>query len=152
MKETKEQKRSKTVPLFVRLKQLDLLGAILIIASIYCLFLALQWGGQSLPWNSSEVIGLFVGFGLLFTLFCLTQWFIGENATMPLRVLRQRSIFSGSLFLFFIGMPTYVVSFASCSAKDVRLLTNSSIDIIFPFIFNLSKGLPRQIVAFSIWP
>jgi fatty acid desaturase len=105
-----ENKRT-PMALKARLMQLDPLGAVMLLASVVCLLLALQWGGQAHPWNSATIIGLFIGFGLLFILFSFIQWKMGENATIPLRVLKQRSILSASAFLFFIAMSNYVASF-----------------------------------------
>ncbi|KAH7387003.1 hypothetical protein DE146DRAFT_635767 [Phaeosphaeria sp. MPI-PUGE-AT-0046c] len=94
-----------------RVMQLDPLGAILLLTSVVCLLLALQWGGQAHPWKSATIIGLLVGSGLLFILFGFMQWKMGENATIPLRVLKQRSILFTSSFLFFIAMSNYVVPY-----------------------------------------
>lgn len=93
-----------------KLKRLDILGAALFLGAICCLILALQWGGQTKPWKSSQIIGLFVGSGLLSTLFGFVQWKRGDDAVIPFRILRQRSILLGSIFLFFFGMLNYVVS------------------------------------------
>ncbi|KAH8651556.1 efflux pump antibiotic resistance protein [Tricladium varicosporioides] len=111
LKQTKDQLGYQKETLLSRLKKLDPIGATLLISSICCLFLALQWGGQSLPWNSAKVIGLLVGFGVLLVLFCAAQWYLGEDATMPLRVLKQRSILASSLFIFFFAMPGYIYGY-----------------------------------------
>lgn len=105
-----ENKRT-PMTLKARIMQLDPLGALMLLASVVCLLLALQWGGQAHPWNSATIVGLLVGFGVLFILFGFIQWTMGEDATVPLRVLKQRSILSASAFLFFIAMSNYVVSF-----------------------------------------
>lgn len=88
---------------------MDYVGTITFIGSICCLILALQWGGQTMPWSSAKVIALFVTAGVLAILFAYIQWKLGDRATIPLRILRQRSILSGSTFLFFFGMLNYVV-------------------------------------------
>ncbi|KAK7190343.1 hypothetical protein DPSP01_006165 [Paraphaeosphaeria sporulosa] len=87
------------------LTSLDPCGAILVIAAICCLLLALQWGGQTLPWKSAKVIGLCVASGLLFVAFFIVQWKLGNDGTLPLSIIKQRSLLSGVLFLFFMGMP-----------------------------------------------
>lgn len=56
-----------------KLSSLDPLGTCLILASMTCLVLALQWGGAVLPWNDSRVWGTLLGFGLLLVLFLLLQ-------------------------------------------------------------------------------
>lgn len=65
------------------------------------------------------MIGLFVGSGLLLSVFCFLQYKMGEDATTPLRVLKQRSILFGSLFLFTSAMPAYVVSFVAYNKFNV---------------------------------
>ena len=96
-------------PLREKLKHMDITGAAILVASVCCLLLALQWGGTSQPWNSPRIIGLFVGFGLLITIFGTLQWWLKENATIPLRVLRQRTVLAGGVFSFFVNMSNYVV-------------------------------------------
>lgn len=63
-----------------KLLQLDLLGTFLIMGCLICYILAMQYGGQTHPWNSSIVIGLIVGFILIGAVFCLWEWFHGERA------------------------------------------------------------------------
>lgn len=88
---------------------LDLGGSALLISSMVALFLAMQWGGQSLPWSSPVIIGLFATFGALATLFLLLEWRMGDDASVPFIVLRQRSIASGAVYLFLIAMPNFSV-------------------------------------------
>ncbi|KAA8572234.1 hypothetical protein EYC84_002860 [Monilinia fructicola] len=90
---------------------MDLIGTVTFLGAICCLTLALQWGGQIKPWHSSQIVGLLLGFCLLAIAFCYVQTRRGENALIPPRVLRQRSIFVGSLYLFFVGMLVYIYSF-----------------------------------------
>jgi len=61
------------VPLREKLLSLDPIGTCLILASMTCLVLALQWGGAVLPWSDSRVWGTLLGFGLLLVLFLLLQ-------------------------------------------------------------------------------
>lgn len=89
---------------------MDGLGAVSLIGGITCLLLALQWGGQTSPWRSSKIIGLFTGSAVLLILFGLLQWRLGEYATIPLRILGQRSILMGSIFIALLDMTAYTVS------------------------------------------
>jgi len=100
---------ARSLPLREKLQHMDFVGAGLLLAAVCCLLLALQWGGTKKPWGSSQIIGLFVGFGLLTVAFGFVQWRLGENATIPLRVLRQRSVLMGAWFLFFLQMSSYTV-------------------------------------------
>lgn len=66
-------------------------------------------GWEKYSWQSSELIGLFVGAGLLLVLFILLQIKVGENATIPLRILWQRSVLMGSCYIFFVNMANFLV-------------------------------------------
>ena len=79
------------------------------LASVCCLFFALQEGSAQVPWSSSKPIGLFVGFGLLMLLFGAWQWKAGENATIPLRYLKDRTVIWGSIYLLWDNMASYIV-------------------------------------------
>jgi len=55
-----------------RVKQIDWIGIVLLTGMIISLILALTFGGNEFPWNSGQVIGTFVAFGMFFCLlkFC----------------------------------------------------------------------------------
>ena len=59
---------------FVKQK-IDWLGTVLLIGSIVCLMFGLELGGKEYAWDSSQIIGLFVGFIVLLIVF-LVQTFI----------------------------------------------------------------------------
>lgn len=103
------ENENRMLPIMAKLNHTDPLGCLVFIGAVCCFLLALQWGGQFRQWNSSTIIGLLVGSGLLSCVFGYLQWELGERATIPLRVLRQRSILAGSGVLFFLGASTYVV-------------------------------------------
>jgi MFS family permease len=56
-----------------KLRQLDLLGATLLLGATVCLNLALQWGGIVYPWSDAKVFGCLIGFGLLLITFLCLQ-------------------------------------------------------------------------------
>ncbi|CAG8957742.1 hypothetical protein HYFRA_00000080 [Hymenoscyphus fraxineus] len=120
-------------PLLEKLLQMDLPGAFVIMAAIICFLLAIQWGGQTKPWNDSEVIGLLVGFGLILILFFVIEYFQGERAMIVGRLLKDRHVSVGMGFIFFLGgaffillyfLPIYfqVVSGVSASQSGIRNL------------------------------
>ncbi|KAK9319183.1 major facilitator superfamily domain-containing protein [Lipomyces orientalis] len=92
-----------------KILQLDPIGIVLIIGAVICYVLALQWGGLSLPWNSSTIIGLFVGFGLLLIAFGIDQWWLDERAMLPKRLLKNRYIYQGMLYSFTIAGTYFLV-------------------------------------------
>lgn len=62
------------------------------------LLLALQWGGSTYPWSNSRIIGLFCGFGGLLIVFIYSQLRLGDKATLPPRLFKDRNV---SFFLPF---------------------------------------------------
>ncbi|KAL8753064.1 MAG: hypothetical protein Q9199_005309 [Rusavskia elegans] len=96
------------LPLRSKLWAMDFAGAATLIASVACLLLALQWGGTSYPWRSSRIVGLLIGFTFLMVAFWFLQWKLGDRATIPIKVLLQRSILMSSVFSFFIHMSNYL--------------------------------------------
>ena len=94
----KEDKKS---TLKQNLEKLDLVGAVLFASTIVMFLLALQWGGQTYPWNSATVIGLFVGaFGNL-CVFLTWERHRGSMAMIPLAMLGKRVVYSSALTMFF---------------------------------------------------
>ena len=105
----------------MKLGHMDPLGCTAFIAAICCLLIALQRGGQTESWGSATVVGLFVGFGLLILAFFQIQLKLGEKATIPLRILRSRSMLAGSGVLFFLGATLYVVGHNTYESWPHRL-------------------------------
>ncbi|KAF2120122.1 major facilitator superfamily-domain-containing protein [Lophiotrema nucula] len=87
--------------------RLDPGGSALIIACAVCLLMAMQWGGQSLPWSSPTIISLLAAFVFLLLLFLVVEWRMGNDAAVPFRILRQRSIAFGAVYLFLFSMPNF---------------------------------------------
>jgi hypothetical protein len=104
------QNASRTLPFSAKLRHFDPLGCLLFLGAVTCLLLALQWGGQNLPWNSPTVIGLLVGFVLCVCAFGFVQWKAQDKATIPLRILRQRNIWTSAIVLFLTQATLYLVS------------------------------------------
>ncbi|KAF7874266.1 hypothetical protein EAF04_002938 [Stromatinia cepivora] len=116
-----------------KILQMDLPGTFTIMASLVCFFLALQWGGQTKAWKSADVIGTLIGFVLLLVLFIVIQYFQGERGIIVSRLLKERTISIGMVYVFFLGggwfillyyLPYYfqVVSGVSASQSGVRNL------------------------------
>jgi hypothetical protein len=98
------------IPFKQKIEELDLPGAFFLISAITSLLLALSWGGTTYPWRDSKVWGCILGFGLLIIVFIAIQIRKGEHATIPGRILKQRTILASALTLAFLsmGLFTYV--------------------------------------------
>jgi MFS family permease len=66
--------------------QMDLFGAVLVMCFIISYILALQYGGQTKPWDSSVVIGLLVGSFAIFVVFVMWEVYLGERAMVVPRI------------------------------------------------------------------
>ncbi|KAH0833590.1 putative HC-toxin efflux carrier TOXA [Fonsecaea pedrosoi] len=95
-------KRTK-IPLKEQLQKLDPLGTAVFIPSIVCLLLALQWGGTTYAWSNARIIVLLILSGILFSIFVYLQHVFQENATIPPRIIKTRSVAAGVLYAFFSG-------------------------------------------------
>ncbi|KAM7199761.1 major facilitator superfamily transporter [Naviculisporaceae sp. PSN 640] len=83
--------------MWARLAGLDYLGMVLLIPGISCLLVAVDYGGLH-GWNDRRTIGCFVATGVLVPLFALSQWWRGERALLPPRIVRDRLVFSCCVF------------------------------------------------------
>lgn len=91
--------------------QLDLIGTVILIPTVICLLLALQWGGSQYAWNSSRIIGLFVGFGLLTIIFVASQLYLGDKGILPPRLFRNRNVLAAMMFAVFFGAAFFALIF-----------------------------------------
>lgn len=89
------------LPTIEKFKHLDLQGLALFVPSVVMLLLAVQWGGNKYPWKSAAIIGLIFGFAILMTLFAIWQWRQQDEASIPPRIVGQRSVFSAAAVVFF---------------------------------------------------
>ncbi|CAL8582398.1 hypothetical protein XPA_008064 [Xanthoria parietina] len=128
------------LPLVQKLRHLDPVGVCLLIASVCCLVLALQWGGFTEPWRSPKIIGLLTGSGLIGIAFFLYEWKIGDHAMLPLRVFGQRSVLIGCLYGCFLQMindtDTYYIPFYFQATQGASAISSGAkfISFILPEI------------------
>ena len=120
------------VGLKAKLEQFDIFGTIVFLPMVVCLLLALQWGGSQYEWSNGRIIALFVLFGVLLAVFVTIQFWKKDYATVPPRILKQRSIAAGAWFSaalgasFFVGVPTMLLMVS-------RLTYDRSTCIICPY-------------------
>lgn len=92
-------------------KSFDPTGNIVLIPAVISLFLALQWGGTTHPWSNGRIIGLFVVFGVLITVFVFLQFWNKENAMVPPRLLKMRPIWAANSFNFCIAASFFILAY-----------------------------------------
>ncbi|KAK0643173.1 putative efflux pump antibiotic resistance protein [Cercophora newfieldiana] len=86
-----------------KLKHMDPVGSALAMGSIISFILALQYAGVTHAWNSSTVIGLLVGFVAILAALFAWEFYIGEYAMLPPRLMKKRYLWGSSLFQFFFA-------------------------------------------------
>ena len=104
-----QRKREEAIGFKARLKQFDPFGTMVFIPAIVCLLLALQWGGSKYPWKDGRIIALFVVFGILIMTFIGIQIWRQDAATVPPRILKNRSMAAGSFFSLCLGGSFFVL-------------------------------------------
>lgn len=129
-----------------RLLQMDPVGVVLCMASIITFIMAFEYGGQTKPWSSSEVIGLIVGFVLITAAFIVWEYFQQERAMIVPRLFKKRSIWAGSLFQFFFAgayflilyyLPIYFQSIQNVSAIESGV---RNLPIVITISFGVALG------------
>jgi hypothetical protein len=77
--------------------QLDLLGFALLAPASVMFLLALQFGGNDYPWDSSVIVGLFCGAGLTAILFVIREYRVGAKAMIPGQIVKQKIAMSSAV-------------------------------------------------------
>ncbi|KAK7977948.1 MFS gliotoxin efflux transporter glia [Apiospora saccharicola] len=91
--------------------QLDIPGFAILLASLVCFILALQWGGQSKQWSDGSVIATLVMWIVLLIVFVIVEAFQDERAMVPLRLLKPRSTWANVAWCFVSNSAFYQVMF-----------------------------------------
>ncbi|KAH6895323.1 major facilitator superfamily domain-containing protein [Thelonectria olida] len=97
------QRPKESVPFMRHITRLDPLGTLFFVPAMVCFILALQWGGSEYRWNNWRIIVLFIVFGLCMIAFGAVQVLMPETATIPVRVIKQRTMFCGFFVMFFMA-------------------------------------------------
>lgn len=84
------------------IRSLDLPGFMLISPAAIMVLLGLQYGGTLYAWDSSVVIGLIVGGGVMFIFFLIWEYYQGDAAMIPMAMLKKKVIWSAAATLFFL--------------------------------------------------
>ncbi|KAK2616555.1 hypothetical protein QQS21_000598 [Conoideocrella luteorostrata] len=97
----KIQTQANTRPWQRKALELDFLGMILLLPSITCLVLGLEYGNHG-QWAEGRTVGCFAAAGALMLLFIVEQWWMGEKALVPPRIFKKRIVLFASLYGFCI--------------------------------------------------
>lgn len=95
--------------LVTQIKQLNLLGALVLIATVTMLLLAVQWGTAKYPWGDSRIIGLLVGAAVTTLVFAGVEIWQQDQGLLPPRFFRQRGVLAAMMFALFVGANFYPI-------------------------------------------
>ncbi|KDE06930.1 hypothetical protein MVLG_02817 [Microbotryum lychnidis-dioicae p1A1 Lamole] len=126
-----------------RLAAIDWLGTWLMLATITCLLLPLQWGGNKYSWSDPVIIGCLCAFAALVIIFVFVEWKVaGPTSILPLRFFRNRSQVGACLeafcLMFCLLLATYYLPIFFQATKGVSA-TKSGIDIL-PYMLGVVVG------------
>ncbi|KAF2415860.1 putative efflux pump antibiotic resistance protein [Tothia fuscella] len=124
-----------------RVWQFDPIGTAILIPGLILLLLGLQWGGSE-SWRSTKVIVTLISGIILLVAFAISQIFIGENGTIPPRIICQRSIaaatavslgFGSTLVIITFYLPLWYQAITGLSAVDagVRMIGYFLVTVVF---------------------
>src|ERR1700744_3011827 len=91
-----------------KLLNMDILGIATIMCAVVCYLLALQKAGVTYAWNSSMVVGLLVGSAIFFIIFVAIQLWLGERAMLVTRLLKDRTVYGGMIYIFFLAGSSWL--------------------------------------------
>ncbi|KAM0748663.1 MFS general substrate transporter [Meredithblackwellia eburnea MCA 4105] len=101
-----------TLSIKQRLLQMDWAGAALLTAGMTCILTALQEGGITQPWKSGRIVGLLVAFGVLVGGFFALQVWLGEKASICIRVANQKNMVFLAVLNATVGATYFSVLYA----------------------------------------
>ncbi|KAI8952715.1 major facilitator superfamily domain-containing protein [Xylaria longipes] len=134
--------------------QLDVIGFIFFAPAAILLLLALQFGsGNTYAWDSSVIIGLFVGSGVAAIIFLLWEWKAGDVAIIPFSMVGNRIVWASTLqyvaliSAVFVGTQYFPIYFQAVKGvgpvlSGVYLLPSILSQIVFVL---LSGGLISKV-------
>lgn len=124
-------------------EKLDRFGTPVFVVCMVCLFIALQWGGVKYGWFSGQIVLLMFFFAISGVVWLYLQYIGGENATLPGRIMKMRSISAGAFTSFCMGgaffILLYYVSIYFQAVKG-RSAVSSGLSSL-PMILGLTIGM-----------
>lgn len=129
--------------------ELDIVGTMIMTASMICFLLAMQWGGVSREWSSASVIATLVLSGVLVLFFIVNEVVMGDRALIPSRLLKRWPVWPNCIYTFLVSgayfplvyfLPVYFqaiqgVSAAQSGIRNIPLILAVSLATILSTSF-----------------
>ncbi|PGH14665.1 hypothetical protein AJ80_05846 [Polytolypa hystricis UAMH7299] len=121
----------------------DFPGITALIGSMVALFLALEWGGVSRSWSSAPVLATLVVGSVLTCAVVVIEWFQGERALVPPRLIGKRNMAACCAYTFLFAafsrvynIPIYfqAIDGVSPTESGIRVLATILPVSLFTFV------------------
>ena len=73
--------------------------------------MALSWAGTKYPWNDPIIVALLVVFAILLGVFVVDQYVKQDAATLPPRIIKNRNVLAGAVFIICLNSGVTVVEY-----------------------------------------
>ncbi|KAL8887052.1 MAG: hypothetical protein Q9215_005312 [Flavoplaca cf. flavocitrina] len=140
-----------------KLALLDLPAFTISLATIICLLLALQWGGTEYAWRNARIIVLFILFGILTGVFAAMEVRKIDNASVPLKIVTQRSIAFGIFFSFCSSGAGFVLEYYLPlwlqAVKDLSVISSAVHllpSIIAALVCTIGSGILAPVIGYYV--
>ena len=120
-----------------------MIGFLLLAGATIEFLLALQYGGNRFSWNSSQVIGLFVGAGVTILFWIVWNHKKGEEALLPFYIIKRKVIWANALNYSFL-MATL---FGSSFYLPIYFQAVKGVNAIMGGVYLLRTILPQLLLA-----
>ncbi|KAI1450516.1 major facilitator superfamily domain-containing protein [Annulohypoxylon stygium] len=143
-------------------RHLDLIGFALLAPAVVQLLLALEYGGNQFAWNSSQIIGLFIGAFATFVVWAFWNRHKGDSGLLPVSIMSRRVVWASALNNAFqmstlfgtsYWLPIYFQAIKGVSAilSGVYLLPTILGQLVFAVLSGVLVSKVGYIPPFSIY-
>jgi MFS transporter, DHA2 family, glioxin efflux transporter len=138
------------VPIFQKIKLLDVFGGVVLVTSLTCLICGLQIASES-EWLSLRVVALLSLAAFFLAVFLLHESIAGETTLFPRRLLRFRLVWIpcvGLFFLFagFIHHVFFLSIYFQVSSEGLALLVGTNNWLVNSRLFAAGKCYPAATI------
>ncbi|KAH9985099.1 major facilitator superfamily domain-containing protein [Xylariaceae sp. FL0662B] len=138
-----------------KLARVDWLSLTLLLGGFTMLLLALQWAGIVYVWSDPMVYGLITGGALTLALYFICQHYRGEDAAIPYRILRQRTVLFSSAFMLLINMLigtfVYYLPFRFQAVRGENAQRSGTTNLAFLVPLLLSPLASGALISWTGW-
>eukprot|EP00026_Physarum_polycephalum_P003870 Phypoly_transcript_03886.p1 GENE.Phypoly_transcript_03886~~Phypoly_transcript_03886.p1 ORF type:complete len:549 (+),score=68.99 Phypoly_transcript_03886:489-2135(+) len=86
-----------------KLERIDYFGVLTLVPGITAMLLSTAWGGSTYPWNSAEVISLYIVSGVLIIAFILVEIYVAKEPLLPMQLFKIRNFVLALTISFLLG-------------------------------------------------